>query len=173
MATWAALMEALRRNAGTATTVAAIWTAAGGSLMYLGIEEQTPSAAYIDNLWFNLGCISVLLGLGLGTLTIVSVARGRLADNRLRIALIGLVERGQAVLIHTRDLSALVPKDEYDAWTTDVESHLDDARVTRFRSWAGLPVGASQIPQNTDHARYEGRVITRLARLNEFLAELR
>jgi hypothetical protein len=66
MATWAALMEALRRNAGTAATVAAIWTAAGGSLMYLGIEGQTPSAAYIDNLWFNLGWILALLGLGWG-----------------------------------------------------------------------------------------------------------
>jgi hypothetical protein len=86
-----------------------------------------------------------------------------------------LMLRGRELQVRCADESQPPPDADADAWDHDAEKYLraelGDAYVARFRSSAGLPLGATSI-QSLPHRQLWGGIVIRLARLDQFIQEL-
>lgn len=82
-------------------------------------------------------------------------------------------------LVHerSRNLQSPVPDNEAEAWAREIEEFLKtegmlgDVFIARFRNFAGLPTRITLL--SPPYSKIEGYVVRRMARLDEFIKELR
>ena len=95
---------------------------------------------------------------------------------RKRAALGEFLMEGQAIQRQCADEKSPPPDDEADDWAARIETYLDKNLgtdyVASFRSAAGLPMGMTMIMSQT-HRNVQSFLTVRLARLQQFLEELR
>ena len=91
------------------------------------------------------------------------------------VALGEFLEEGRLLKIQCSNEEDPPPNDEADAWGERAEvcfrENLDESYVARFRNHEGLPAGFTSI-RSRAHQRLSSGIGTRLARLEQFLAEL-
>ena len=91
-----------------------------------------------------------------------------------RDTLVNLLEEGRTILTKCFEKNSEAPEEETNLWGNKVynylEANLGKDYAVRFESHEGLPIGLTTL--SGMHARAEGFIKTRLARLNEFLSEL-
>ena len=174
-----AISATVRRHPIASELPALVVLGVGALLVQLGITETGPHGVLSQNVWFNLGIGFALGGLVLGLAIPVVYVVGEYRRQRVAEQLAHFSSEGTDVVVAVRTAfvsKAPVPVTEYDNWANGVEAVLrridaTGSLVARFRSGAGLPLFPSQL--EGAHLEYEGRVIARKARMNEFLAELR
>jgi len=92
-----------------------------------------------------------------------------------RVALGEFLEEGRKLAVQSSDELEPPPNDEAVDWANRVEAFfredLDESYVARFRNHAGLPMGGTTLT-SAPHRNLWSGIHTRLARLEQFLAEL-
>lgn len=94
----------------------------------------------------------------------------------IRSQLASLIEQGEQLVRQCRNQTIDPPEKEADEWSSQVESYLasnlGDDYIATFRSHDGLPMGTTTL-SSARHRQLESGLKTRLARLQQFLIELR
>ena len=92
-----------------------------------------------------------------------------------RVALGEFLEEGRGLKVRCANEQEQRPEKETDEWAGRVEEfllqELDESYIARFRNSAGLPMSANSI-RSIPHRNLWGGINSRLARLEQFLAEL-
>ena len=93
----------------------------------------------------------------------------------IRIALGEFLEEGRALDEKCHNQKEPAPEEEANDWSDRAEAifgeNLDDSYVARFRNHEGLPSGYTTLT-SAPHRNLSSGIRTRLARLEQFLAEL-
>ena len=91
------------------------------------------------------------------------------------MALGEFLEEGRRLVEQCHKQEEPAPEEEANGWADRVETffreNLDESYVARFRNHQGLPMGATSISSRA-HGNLSSGIGTRLARLEQFLAEL-
>ncbi len=92
----------------------------------------------------------------------------------IREQLGAFIGEGHDLMARCADETQPAPEEEANAWAARVEAflaeHLGDSYVHRFRSGAGLPMGATSIASMLHRNLWSG-IRVRLARLEQFVQE--
>lgn len=126
--------------------------------------------------WEAVGIGAAIIAAFVGSLhfgTVMLIARHR----RMRRQRLGeFLHEGQALLRQCSNEQEPAPQQEADSWARRVEAylekHLGGDYIASFRDGAGLPMGVTAI-MSVAHRNLEGGIKIRLARLQQFLEELR
>lgn len=118
--------------------------------------------------------IGLIIGVAFIIVGAVGVFRSTKRKKQIRQKLGDFLKEGQLISRKCYENNTEAPSKEADQWCEKVYSYLNDTLGSdyseRFQSHQGLSPGFTTL--SGEHAHVEAWLRTRLARLNEFLAEL-